>query len=113
MSPPTAQDVATAARATVTGRWYRHCPAKFAREALSGWRANGRWSSRSGFPVLYLGEPVDAVVIEADRHLVDPVEGPIPPLAPRVLVTCPSTSTGSSISGAPRHAGRSGSHSRS
>lgn len=85
MTPPTAQDVAGAATAAVTGKWYRHCPAKFAREALSGWRANGRWGTRDGFPVLYLGQPVDAVVIEAYRHLID---GPVPPLAPRVLVTC-------------------------
>ncbi len=88
MTTPTAQDVARAATTAVTGKWYRHCPAKFAREALSGWRANGRWGTKDGFPVLYLGQPVDAVVIEAYRHLIDPIEGPVPPLAPRVLVTC-------------------------
>ncbi len=88
MSPPTAQDVASAPTAAVTEEWYRHCPAKLARDALSGWRANGRWGSKCGFPVLYLGQPVNAVVIEAYRDLVDPIEEPVPPLAPRLLVTC-------------------------
>jgi hypothetical protein len=57
--------------------------------ALEGRRSNGRCGTRDGFPVLYLGRPVESVVIEAYRHLVDPVIDPLPPsaFAPRVLVT--------------------------
>jgi hypothetical protein len=39
--------------------------------------------------VLYLGQPRNSVVVEAYRHLVDPVEDYIAAaLPPRVLVTC-------------------------
>lgn len=78
------------------GVWQRHVAVRHARHALGGRAAYGRWSTSDGFPVLYLGQPRDSVVIEAYRHLVDPtifddpadrlafVEG----LVPRVLVTC-------------------------
>ncbi len=48
-----------------------------------------RWGRDQGFPVLYLGRPADSVVVEAYRHLVDPVEDAEirNHLAPRVLVT--------------------------
>jgi len=41
--------------------------------------------------VLYLGRATDSVVIEAYRHLVDPVLDDAPPVAPRVLVTATLT----------------------
>ena len=50
----------------------------------------GRWGA-GGFLVLYLGRPEDSVVVEAYRHLIDPVvedEGRPPPIQPRALVTC-------------------------
>lgn len=78
-----------APRASVSGTWFRHVPIRYREVALSGHTANGRWSRRDGFPVVYLGEPEDSVIAEAYRHLVDPVEGAIAEhIAPRVLVTC-------------------------
>lgn len=78
--------------ATVEGTWYRHVPIRYADTALDGHAANGRWGRRDGFPVIYLGRPVDSVVVEAYRHLVDPVLDAPPDLArmiaPRSLITC-------------------------
>lgn len=50
---------------------------------------DGRWGTRPGFPVLYLGRPEESVVVEAYRHLVDPVESTdlLAQIHPRVLVT--------------------------
>ncbi|TQF74116.1 RES domain-containing protein [Rhodococcus spelaei] len=75
---------------SVTGTWQRHVPAKFAQAALDGRSAVGRWGTEDSFPVLYLGQPLDSVVVEAYRHLVDPVDNPAMASAirPRVLVTC-------------------------
>lgn len=74
---------------TVTGRWQRHAPARYANEALNGRSAAGRWGTHDAFPVLYLGRPQDSVVVEAYRHLVDPVDDPalIGQIRPRVLIT--------------------------
>ena len=81
--------VAACPRATVDGTWQRHVGARRADQALDGRRAYGRWGTADGFPVLYLGAPTGSVIVEAYRHLVEPVEGPIDAaLAPRVLVTC-------------------------
>lgn len=41
--------------------------------------------------MVYLGKPTDSVVVEAYRHLVDPVVtagGVAPPIKPRALATC-------------------------
>ena len=51
----------------------------------------GRWGTAGGYTVLYLGRPEDSVVVEAYRHLIDPVvddEGRVPPIQPRALVIC-------------------------
>jgi hypothetical protein len=83
--------LAQATPATVDGTWQRHVAARFAASALSGRSANGRWGTEGSFPVLYLGRPTDSVTVEAYRHLIDPIVtdgGPLPPIAPRVLVTC-------------------------
>jgi RES domain len=81
--------VAQAPVATVAGTWHRHVVARSANVALDGRTAFGRWGTPDGFPVLYLGQPRSSVVVEAYRHLVDPVEGYQPGmLAPRVYVTC-------------------------
>ncbi len=66
--------VAAGAVTTIDGVWQRHVAAPFAASALQGRRGYGRWGTREGFPVLYLGRPLDSVVIEAYRHLIDPVE---------------------------------------
>src|SRR5680860_1875470 len=74
---------------TITGSWQRHLPARVLDRAMEGRHAYSRWGRDPGFPVLYLGRPGDSVVVEAYRHLVDPVEDPdiAKHLAPRVLVT--------------------------
>lgn len=73
----------------VSGTWQRHVPSRHARAALDGRVAIGRWGTGDGFPVLYLGQPRDSVIVEAYRHLVDPVDDPaiVATIAPRVLVT--------------------------
>lgn len=88
--------LAQAPEAAAAGEWQRHVAAANARHALDGRAAYGRWGTRAGFAVLYLGRPRDSVVVEAYRHLVDPVEIDAPQerdalidnLVPRVLVTC-------------------------
>lgn len=74
----------------VTGRWQRHNPGTHGATALSGRVGYGRWASPEGFPVLYLGRPLESVVAEAFRHLADPVGDPniVGAIAPRILVTC-------------------------
>ncbi|SCX60571.1 RES domain-containing protein [Klenkia marina] len=85
----TAAQLSSAPTAQVTGIWQRHVPARFSHTGLQGRRSAGRWGTRNGFPVLYLGKPEQSVVIEAYRHLVDPVEDPMPPgsFVPRMLIT--------------------------
>lgn len=74
---------------TITGSWQRHLPARFLDRATEGRQAYSRWGRDPGFPVLYLGRPGDSVVVEAYRHLVDPVEDPElrKHIVPRVMVT--------------------------
>lgn len=78
--------------ANIDGIWQRHVSAAHVDTALSGRAAPGRWGTSNGYPVLYLGKPVESVIIEAYRHLIDPVSvepgTPPPPLKPRVLLTC-------------------------
>ena len=86
--------VAAGAVATVDGRWQRHVSVKYAGQALDGRKGYGRWGTADGFPVLYLGQPFDSVVVEAYRHLIDPLEDEqaarelAQHLSPRALVTC-------------------------
>lgn len=89
MRQTTAQGVAGAPTTGVEGAWQRHLPARYAAEALTGRRGDGRWGTRTGYPVLYLGRPRDSVIIEAYRRLRDPVEDDMPAsvFVPRVLVT--------------------------
>lgn len=75
--------------AEVEGTWQRHVAARHAGQALHGRVSFARWGTADGFPVLYLGQPRASVVVEAYRHLVDPVEDlVVHALPPRVLVTC-------------------------
>lgn len=82
--------VAACPRAKVDGVWQRHVAARHAAQALEGRQGTGRWSTKNGFPVLYLGRPTNSVIVEAYRHLVDPVEDEsmLAHLEPRTLVTC-------------------------
>lgn len=85
--------VAAGAVTTVAGRWRRHCASRFANTALDGRRGYGRWGTVGGFPVLYLGQPLDSVIVEAYRHIIDPIEDAderaalARSLAPRTVVT--------------------------
>ena len=70
---------------TIEGRFERHT--SMAHRKLSGSAAGGRWGPQGAFPVLYLGRPTESVIVEAYRHLVDPIEGMRPELvAPRRLL---------------------------
>ncbi|MEA2207429.1 MAG: hypothetical protein QOE77_4205 [Blastocatellia bacterium] len=93
---PLAVLVAACPRTEVEGTWQRHVAARHAAHALHGRRSTGRWSTKDGYPVLYLGRPIDSVVVEAYRHLIDPVEDERlrAHLEPRVLVTCTIAATG-------------------
>jgi len=92
MDPSLAELIANSQPSTVDGQWQRHVSLRFVSEGLSGRRHSGRWGTKNGFPVLYLGKPLDSVVVEAYRHLVDPVIDDDPSildhLAPRALITC-------------------------
>ena len=57
----------------ITGSWHRHVPARYLPSAMDGRSGNSRWGRDPGFPILYLGRPVDSVVVEAYRRLVDPI----------------------------------------
>lgn len=87
-----ANDLSQAPTSSIEGTWFRHVPVRYANTALEGHVADGRWSRRDGFPVIYLGRPTDSVVVEAYRHLVDPiVDAPAGferTIAPRSLITC-------------------------
>jgi len=88
--------------ASVNGEWLRHAELRYAASALDGHTRGGRWSSRGGFPALYLGRPHDSIVVEAYRHLVDPVVFDseaeaatfMGGLVPRIAVSCTVNVTG-------------------
>jgi RES domain-containing protein len=82
-----ANDVAAASIVTVAGVFFRH--AYLGTRGLRGSDSGGRWGPPRAFPVLYLGRPPESIVVEAYRHLVDPVEGMRGDLvAPRRFYTC-------------------------
>lgn len=71
---------------------------------MSGRRGVGRWGTENSFPVLHLGQPIDSVVVEAFRHLIDPVaDNPdiVDRLPPPVLITAQSQSPTSSTCAGP------------
>lgn len=79
--------VSNATTITVTGVFQRHASPR--QRPLSGSASGGRWGAEGAFPVLYLARPTASVVIEAHRHLVEPVEGMRPELVgPRHLISC-------------------------
>jgi len=84
-----ANEVALAPATSDNGVWQRHIPARYLPDALKGRVARSRWGTAGGFPILHLGAPTNSVIVEAYRHLVDPVEDDVlSQLAPRRLVTC-------------------------
>jgi hypothetical protein len=79
--------VADAETTTVEGRFQRH--ASLGHRKLTGSAAGGRWGPAGAYPVVYLGRPMDSIIAEAHRHLVEPIEGMRPELVgPRRLLTC-------------------------
>ncbi len=85
-----ANRISQAAGTDVDGVWQRHVAPRYAVDALAGRSALGRWGTPNSYPVLYLGQPTESVIVEAYRHLVDPVENTalIAETTPRVLITC-------------------------
>jgi RES domain-containing protein len=80
--------IADAPTAAIAGEFCRHVS-----PSVDHLRANnfgGRWGAPGAYPVLYLGRPVDSVVIEAYRHLIDDdLDGmPASAVGPRRLLTC-------------------------
>jgi RES domain-containing protein len=69
----------------VRGKFQRHVSQNV--RDLTGTNHGGRWGAEGGYSVLYLGRPVNSVLAEAYRHLVDGVEGMRPELVrPRRLL---------------------------
>lgn len=79
--------VSNATTTTVSGVFQRHASPR--QRPLSGSASGGRWGAEGAFPVIYLARPAASVIIEAHRHLVEPVEGMRPELVgPRHLISC-------------------------
>jgi len=68
-----AAQVAQSSVIDLDGRFVRHVSPKV--RTLAGSTAGGRWGLANTYPVLYLGRPIESVLAEAYRHLVDGVEG--------------------------------------
>lgn len=95
MEESLAVKIASVPVTTVHGTWFRHAFAAYPERALDGRIYDGRWGTKPGFPVLYLGQPRASVIVEAHRHLVDPVEDPelLAQIHPRLFVTADVTVT--------------------
>lgn len=65
--------VAGCGAVSVSGTFQRHVSPSV--RELTGSDAGGRWGPSGAFSVLYLGRPLDSVIVEAHRHLVEAVEG--------------------------------------
>lgn len=94
--------IVEAPEGSAQGEWLRHAQFRHASEALDGHTRGGRWTIKGGFSALYLGRPEGSVVVEAYRHLVDPVEFDsdtdretfMRGLVPRAVVSCTVDVTG-------------------
>lgn len=87
MDRPLAVAVSNAGAVTVSGTFQRHCSPR--QRPLSGNASGGHWGPEGAYPVLYLGRPIESVVVEAYRHLVEPTEGMKPEMVgPRKVITC-------------------------
>lgn len=65
-------------RATIGGEFWRHATR---REWLTSGSVNGgRWGPAGAYPVCYLGTPMESVIAEAHRNLVEGVDGMRPEL---------------------------------
>ncbi len=82
MQRSTVERVASVPLSSVDGVFYRH--AAPTRDAFAG-GLHGRWGAT--FPVIYLGRPETATIVEAYRHLVEATGVPADAVRPRVLYT--------------------------
>lgn len=81
--------VASIGTVTLEGRFQRHASLSPRQRSLTGSAAGSRWGPEGAYPVLYLARPTESVIVEAYRHLVEPIEGMKPEMvAPRRLLTC-------------------------
>lgn len=80
--------VAEMAPVAVSGRFYRVTSEKRLHRAFEGSSAGGRWGPTGAFPVIYLGDNYEGVVIEAHRHATDTTEDPTLPPRRLGLTTC-------------------------
>jgi RES domain-containing protein len=79
--------VARVGATTIEGHFQRHASPRY--RNLTGSAAGGRWGPQGAYPVFYLARPIESVIVEAYRHLVEPVEGMKPEMVgPRRLITC-------------------------
>lgn len=79
--------MAAAPQVDVRGTFQRHTSPHY--RTLAGSRSGGRWGRPGAYPVIYVGRPMESIVAEAYRHLVDPTEGMTGEhVGPRVLITC-------------------------
>ena len=72
----------------VSGRYYRTTSKKRVHKAFEGSRSGGRWGPAGAFPVIYLADTFEAVVIEAHRHVADTSMDPVQPPRELGLVAC-------------------------
>ena len=82
MQRSTVERVASVPLSSVAGVFYRHAASN--RDAFAG-GFHGRWGGT--FPVIYLGRPETATIVEAYRHLVEATGVPADAVRQRVLYT--------------------------
>jgi len=80
------QAIASIPPISVSGLYHRVLAERNLDRALDGSRHGGRWGPADIFPVLYLTDHLDALIIEAYRHYGDPTEA-TPSPKPRRMVT--------------------------
>lgn len=76
--------VSAAGHVEVEGVFYRHAAPN--RDAFAGGEM-GRWGAN--FPVIYLGRPIESIIVEAYRHLVEDAGVEPKSVRPRVEFTVP------------------------
>ncbi len=73
MNRDIANAIAGTTLAVARGTFFRHT--RHGVKELKGSTGGGRWGPEHGFPVIYLSQPIQSVIVEAYRRLVDPVDG--------------------------------------
>ncbi len=88
LQPTLTERISAAGFISVEGVFFRH--AAPGRDAFAGGQL-GRWGET--FPVVYLGQPHDSIVVEAYRHLVEDTGIPASSVKPRIAYTVPVSVT--------------------